>query len=120
MSGTDHASPAIDASFREQHQLADGTTVTLRLIGEDDGPALRQAFARLSPISRYRRFLSDTRELTDDMVHYLTAIDGQDHLAVVATTDSLDLKSEVGLGVARFIRLKDEPEVAEAAVTVLD
>jgi len=120
MSGTPHPSTTIDASFREPHELADGSKVTLRLICEDDGPALRRAFARLSPISRYRRFLSDTRELTDDMVHYLTAIDGKDHVAVVATTDSLDLKTELGLGVARFIRLKDEPEVAEAAVTVLD
>jgi GNAT superfamily N-acetyltransferase len=120
MSHTGSASAVIDASFREQHVLGDGTRVTLRLIQKEDGPALRRAFARLSPMSRYRRFLTDTRELTEEMIHYLTEIDGQDHVAGVATTDSLDLKSEVGLGVARFIRLKDEPEVAEAAVTVLD
>src|SRR6202012_995416 len=51
---------------------------------------------------------------------YLTQVDGDDHGAVVAGTDSLDLKTEVGLGVARFVRLEDEPGVAEAAGTVVD
>jgi GNAT superfamily N-acetyltransferase len=120
MSHAERAAPTIDAAFSEPHVLADGTRVTLRLIREGDGPALRAAFARLSPMSRYRRFLTDKRELSDEAVHYLTATDGVHHLAVVATTDSHDLKAEIGLGVARFIRLEDEPEVAEAAVTVID
>jgi GNAT superfamily N-acetyltransferase len=81
---------------------------------------MRRAFARLSPRSRYQRFLSGVPELTDEMLAYLTRVDGENHVAIVATTDSLDLKSEVGLGVARFVRLAEDPEVAEAAVTVLD
>ena len=107
----------IDAAYREEHVLADGTKVTLRLIQPDDGAALRKAFSRLSPTSRYRRFLSGMSELSDEMVRYLTEVDGVNHVAVVATTDSLDLKTEIGLGVARMIRLEGEPSVAEAAVT---
>lgn len=106
--------------FREEHALADGTRVTLRFIQPDDASGLRQSFARLSSRSRYQRFLGGMPELTDEMVAYLTQVDGQDHVAVVATTDSLDSKSEIGLGVARFVRLAGEPEVAEAAVTVVD
>ena len=110
----------IDADYREEHVLADGTKVTLRLITPADAEPLRQGFLRLSPTSRYRRFLSGMSELSDDMVRYLTEVDGINHVAVVATTDSLDLKSEIGLGVARVIRLEGEPTVAEAAVTVSD
>jgi hypothetical protein len=54
------------------------------------------------------------------MLDYLTEVDGIDHFALVAWVDSLDLKREEGVGVARFVRLPGEPEVAEAAVTVAD
>jgi GNAT superfamily N-acetyltransferase len=107
-------------TFREEHTLADGTRVTLRFIEPEDAAELRRCFARLSPRSRYQRFLGGVSELTDEMVAYLTHVDGVRHVAVVATTDSHDLKSEVGLGVARFVRLADEPGVAEAAITVVD
>lgn len=120
MSGEPSPGFRIDADYREEHLLADGTKVTLRLIRPEDGDALRKAFSRLSPTSRYRRFLSGMSELSDEMVRYLTVVDGVNHLAVVATTDSLDLKTEIGLGVARMIRLEGEPTVAEAAVTVDD
>jgi GNAT superfamily N-acetyltransferase len=110
----------IDADYREEHVLEGGTKVTLRLIRPEDAEPLRQGFSRLSPTSRYRRFLSGVSELSDDMVRYFTEVDGVDHVAVVATTDSLDLKTEIGLGVARVIRLPGEPTVAEAAVTVSD
>ncbi|MEP7125577.1 MAG: GNAT family N-acetyltransferase [Byssovorax sp.] len=114
------ASYRINVDYRGEHVLADGTKITLRLIRPEDGEPLRQGFSRLSPTSRYRRFLTGMSELSDDMVRYLTEVDGVDHVAVVATTDSLDLKTEIGLGVARVIRLHDEPTVAEAAVTVSD
>ena len=108
------------ADFREEHTLADGTRVTLRFIRPDDADELRRCFARLSPRSRYQRFLGGVGELSDEMVAYLTRVDGKEHVAIVATTDSLDLKSEVGLGVARFVQLPGEPGIAEAAVTVVD
>jgi len=109
-----------DRTFREEHRLRDGTRVTLRFIQPEDAGELGRAFARLSPRSRYQRFLGGVPELSADMIAYLTRVDGENHVAIVAGTDSLDLKSEVGLGVARFVRLAEEPEVAEAAVTVLD
>jgi GNAT superfamily N-acetyltransferase len=107
-------------SFREEHVLADGLRVVLRHVRPGDAPELRRAFERLSPESRYRRFFGGLMQLTDPMLRYLTEVDGQDHVAIVATTESPDLKSEQGLGVARFVRLKGEPTVAEAAVTVVD
>jgi len=106
--------------FREQHTLEDGRRVLLRHVRPSDAPALRAAFERLSPTSRYRRFFGGMTQLSDAALRYLTDVDGRDHVAIVATEESPDLKSEVGLGIARFVRLRDEPAVAEAAVTVVD
>ncbi len=100
--------------------LRDGTKVSLREIRPEDGPGLRESFSKLSATSRHRRFFSGVSELTDDMVHYLTHVDGKNHVAIIATMESLDLKDERGVGVARFIRLKDHPTTAETAVTVID
>jgi GNAT superfamily N-acetyltransferase len=104
----------------EVHRLNDGTPVALRPIRPEDREELLRCFARLGPQSRIQRFLVPRAELTEAMVTYLTEVDGQDHVALVAFTDSPDFKHDVGLGVARFIRLPGEDGVAEAAVTVVD
>ncbi len=106
--------------YRETHTLKDGTQVTLRMIRPSDRSSLKSGIARLSPESRYRRFFAQLGEPTDDMLDYLTNVDGKDHVAIVAERDSLDLKTVEPLGVARFIRLPTAPNVAEAAVTVGD
>jgi RimJ/RimL family protein N-acetyltransferase len=106
--------------FREEHTLTDGTRVVLRHVRPSDGAELQRAFDRLSQESRYRRFFGGLPRLTDETLKYLTEVDGHDHVAIVAATDSPDLKSEIGLGIARFVRLHDERTVAEAAVTVVD
>jgi GNAT superfamily N-acetyltransferase len=106
--------------FNETHTLDDGTRVVLRHIRPADAVELRNAFDRLSPESRYRRFFGGVGRLSDAALHYLTEVDGRQHVAIVATGESPDLKSEPGLGVARFVRLPDDPTVAEAAVTVVD
>jgi GNAT superfamily N-acetyltransferase len=106
--------------LHERHTLRDGTHVVVRHIRPSDAAELRRAFDRLSPASRYRRFFGGVPQLTDAALHYLTDVDGRDHVAIVATTDGPEPDGATGLGVARFVRLRDEPTVAEAAVTVVD
>ena len=106
--------------FQEEHVLADGTQVTLRHIRPEDGAELRRGFERFSPESRYRRFLTGMSSLSDQMIHYLTCVDGQDHVAIVALTHPPGSTEDIGLGVARFIRSADDPQVAEVAVAVVD
>ena len=106
--------------LREEHVLAGGQRIVLRPIQPSDGPELRRCFDALSPETRYRRFFGAVQELDDAALDYLTRVDGKDHVAFVATTESLDLKSERGIGVARFVRRADDPRVAEAAVVVVD
>jgi ribosomal protein S18 acetylase RimI-like enzyme len=106
--------------FREVHELEGGTSIVLRHIQPEDAPELRRQFLALSPESRYRRFFGPINDLDERTLEYLTHVDQKDHVAIVATTESLDLKTERGLGVARFVRSKTDPTVAEAAVTVVD
>jgi RimJ/RimL family protein N-acetyltransferase len=106
--------------FREAHALKSGDTVVLRMIRPSDRDALRDALRRLSPESRYRRFLAPLGDPTEEMLRYLCEVDGVDHVAIIAVKDSLDLKTEDAIGVARFVRLHGEGDVAEAAVTVGD
>jgi RimJ/RimL family protein N-acetyltransferase len=97
--------------------LRDGTTVTLRPIRPDDKEAMAAALERLSPEARYRRFLRPVSEFSARDLAYLTEVDFADHFAWVAVTDD---EERLGLGVARYVRDRIDPEIAEAAVTVVD
>jgi RimJ/RimL family protein N-acetyltransferase len=100
------------------YTLSDGRQVGIRPIGPDDHERLRASHARLSPESRYRRFLATKPELTSADARYLVEIDGSDHLALVATLP--DQPGEPIVAVARYIRLPDDPAAAEYAVVVAD
>lgn len=112
----------VDRAFIERRtteaELLDGTRVRIRPLVPEDKERLVRAFERLTPDSRYRRFLSPVDELTPELLHRLTEIDYVDHFAWAALL--LDDPDEPGVGVARYVRLPGEPEVAEAAVTVTD
>ncbi|MGH8992382.1 MAG: GNAT family N-acetyltransferase [Acidimicrobiia bacterium] len=98
-------------------KLRDGTPVLLRPLRAADRQLVVAAFDRLSPQSRYRRFLSPTPRLTSSLLDFLMKVDDDDHFALVALTDEDGAPAVVG--VSRFVRL-DDPAAAEAAVTVID
>jgi RimJ/RimL family protein N-acetyltransferase len=97
--------------------LRDGTPVLIRPISPDDKELLQRGLRRLSESSRFRRFMRPVSELTDDQLTYFTEIDYRDHFAWIAVSPD---QPDEGMGVARYVKLPDEPGVAEAAVTVLD
>jgi RimJ/RimL family protein N-acetyltransferase len=96
--------------------LRDGSEVLVRAVHSADAPLLADGFARLSAESRKLRFLSDKKHLSEEEVRYFTDVDHHDHEAIGAQ----DEVSGRGVGVARYIRDADDPEVAEIAVTVVD
>jgi RimJ/RimL family protein N-acetyltransferase len=99
-------------------ELRDGTRVLVRPILPEDKDRLRRGLALLSPRSRYLRFHSPVTAITDQQLRYLTEVDYRDHMAWVAI--DRDRPADPGMGVARYVRLPDEPAVAEAAITVAD
>jgi len=110
----------VDADFSAVHALADGSRVRLRLLRPEDRERVREGFARLSPTSRYDRFLAPTPRLSEQMLEYLTRCDGVNHVALAAERLPPGRTAWDGVGIARFVRLRDAPDVAEAAVAVVD
>jgi GNAT superfamily N-acetyltransferase len=96
--------------------LRDGTRVEIRPISPEDRGDLAAGVSRMSPDSRYRRFHARTGELSEAELDYLTDVDHHDHEALVALVP----ETREGIGVARFVRLPEDHEVAEFAVAVAD
>src|SRR3954454_11555101 len=97
-------------------RLDDGTALLVRPIEATDKAMLAAGLTRLSETSRQRGFLGPKPKLTSAELRYLTEVDGHDHYAVVAT----DPDSGEIVASARWVRLPDDPEAAEAAVVVCD
>jgi GNAT superfamily N-acetyltransferase len=89
--------------------------VRIRALGPPDAPLLDQVLEGMSDHSRYTRFHGPKPRLTSRDREYLSATDGHDHLALVA----LDAGG-APLGIARSVRLRDRPDVAEIAAEVVD
>jgi RimJ/RimL family protein N-acetyltransferase len=107
---------AAAAFWPELVVLRDGSEVLIRPIEADDKEALSRGFYALSPESRYRRFLTPMPRLSPRLLAYLTEVDHESHEALLAQA----LDDHEPVGVARYIRLKDEPDAAEVAVAVVD
>ncbi len=100
--------------------LRDGSQARVRPVVPEDKERLVEGLRRLSPQSRYLRFFTDKQHLTEAELRYLTEVDGEDHFALgISRIDEQGEESE-GLGIGRFVRLHDEPRVAEPALAVLD
>lgn len=118
-SGIDASAPKAGTSCAAASDLlvlANGTCLRFRSIGPADSDGLLQLFARLSPESRRRRFLSPKPELTGRDLAYLTDIDHVGHEAIAA----IDQRDGSIVGVARYVRAADRSGVADLAVAVAD
>ncbi|QDG49600.1 GNAT family N-acetyltransferase [Persicimonas caeni] len=115
----EHANYAIDDGFVARETLGDGTQAVVRTLRHEDQDLLAQGFERLSDRSRYQRFLATKPRLSGRELEYLVDVDRDNHVAVGALVEHPGGEEE-GIGVARFVRYEDQPEVAEVAVTVID
>ena len=101
--------------------LRDGTSAELRMVLPTDAPALVEGFAALSEESRAARFLAPLSRLSPKQIAYFTEVDGNDHVAFGLTLpDPTHPHGHRGLGIARYVRLPEDPGLAEVAVTVRD
>lgn len=99
-------------------RLRDGSRARIRPVRPEDKMRIQCGMKLLSAESRYLRFFNDASELSPELLQYLTEVDQTDHVAWIAVNPSLP--GEPGMGIARFIRLPDEPHTAEIALTVVD
>jgi RimJ/RimL family protein N-acetyltransferase len=98
------------------HVVIDGgLELLLRPLRPDDKRRIAQAFERLSPETRYRRFFAPPPRLSEQDLRYLTEVDHHDHEALAAVNP----ENGAIVGVARYVR-SDDPTEAEVAVVVGD
>jgi GNAT superfamily N-acetyltransferase len=113
------ASTGVQASSAGPNEvlvLADGTRLRLRPLVSEDRDGFAALFARLSPESRYRRFLTPKRELTPRELSDFTDIDHIRHEAIVA----IDERDGAMVGVGRYVHVADRLKVADLAAEVTD
>ena len=93
--------------------VSDGRAVHVRALRADDSASLTRLFEQLSDESVYFRFFSPTPRSTAAQLE-LKALDGTDHVALVA------LVGDEILAVARYDRLASTEAEAEVALEVAD
>ncbi|MFN3984176.1 MAG: GNAT family N-acetyltransferase [Rhodocyclaceae bacterium] len=95
----------------------DGTTITIRPIKPEDADLEIEFVRKLSPETKYYRFMNTMRELPPAMVARLTQIDYDREMAFVATIEPDG--QEVEVGVCRYA-VNPDGESCEFAVVVAD
>jgi RimJ/RimL family protein N-acetyltransferase len=98
--------------------LKNGTLVFVRFLKQSDKEYIEKGYKELSFKSQYFRFISPPKSLSDKYLKYLTEVDNKNHVAMIAF--AIEKQSKTAIGVARYIRLVDNPSSAEYAITVTD
>lgn len=93
-----------------------GARFSLRPLAVSDREALRTLFARLSPESRRRRFLTGKTKLSERELTYLTDIDHVRHEALAV----IDRNDGSIVGVARYASWPERTGAADTAIAVAD
>jgi len=109
-----------DEHFSKQVDLQGGGALRLRLIRPSDKELLSEAFQSLSPESRHKRFMGGKHSMSGAELRYFTELDQVDHFAIGMVLLNETGDEGRGIGVARFIRLHNDRECAEVAITVVD
>lgn len=89
-----------------------------RPILSSDKDLLQNGFQKLSKKSRYLRFFAFKNELLESELEFFTNVDGINHVAWGLADITKDILNPVG--VARFVKLDKESEIAEVAITIID
>ncbi|NMG01583.1 GNAT family N-acetyltransferase [Azoarcus taiwanensis] len=105
------------AELIRKRYLFDGTPATIRPIRAEDAD-IEQDFVRgLSRETRYGRFMATLRELSPPKLRYLTEIDYERHIALIATIDHDGVEEEIA--VARYV-VGPDGHTCEFAIVVGD
>jgi acetyltransferase len=101
----------------QQHQLTNGTNITIRPIRPEDAVMEKDFIKRLSEKTKYFRFREALHELTPEMIVRFTQIDYDREMAFVAVSNDAAMPNELGVG--RYMKNPDGHS-AEFALVVAD
>ena len=97
---------------------SEGFRFRVRPINPSDKVLLQKGFSKLSERSQYLRFFNLNNKLSDGQLKYFTEIDGIQHVAWGILDESGEESIPVGVG--RFVKFRDEQDVAEVAISIID
>jgi GNAT superfamily N-acetyltransferase len=89
------------AHLTREHRLYDGRTVVIRAVRHNDDVLEREFLNELSGDSRYLRFHKWVHAPSDKLIHFLTDIDYERHLALACIAS--DAAREKLVGEARYV-----------------
>ncbi|MCK5008381.1 MAG: GNAT family N-acetyltransferase [Spirochaetales bacterium] len=104
--------------FPIRTKLQDGTKMLIRPLQRSDRNDLIRGFSMLSMGSRRFRFLTPIRKLSEYQLKSLIEVDQLNHVAI--GVKDIGRLGKPGIAIGRFVRLEDEPTIAEFALTVSD
>jgi acetyltransferase len=96
--------------------LADRRIVRVRPLRPTDRAIYERAVLDLSPQSRYLRFFAPIAKPSERLLDQMTQTDGDRHVAFLALTPD----ETTGIGVVRYVRTAEDPQVGEVAIAVAD
>jgi hypothetical protein len=97
---------------------SNGSKFHVRPIQPSDKELVQKGFQELSIKSKYLRFFALRSKLNNTQLNYFTEVDGVNHIAWGILEISNGNPKPVGIG--RIVKLKDQPNTAEVAITVVD
>lgn len=100
-----------------EHQLLDGRTVTLRPIRPEDAAPVREFLNELSGESKYMRFQKWVHAPSDKLIHFLTDVDYDRHMALVCAA-KIGGREEI-VGEARYVMSADG-KTCELGIVIAD
>ena len=98
----------IDAALR------DGTSIKIRPITPEDADGLQEMMTRMSRETVYHRFFQAKERLEPEELEAFTRLDYYKRMALIA------LRHGKIIGVGRYWRDEQEPEIADVAFAVID
>ena len=110
-----------DEKYLRQYEsrllLKNGAEVLLRPVVPSDAPLLVDMFNKMTPRSRYLRFMSNNLELPEGLLHQFTHLDYHASFAIACLVEAND-QTEI-IAVARYSHDPDE-HIADLGVAVRD
>ncbi|MDX2345127.1 MAG: GNAT family N-acetyltransferase [Acidimicrobiia bacterium] len=112
------ADPTLPAGYPSEWELnvalRDGTTIRMRPILPEDADGLQDMMSRMSRQTVYHRFFQAKDRLEPEELEAFTNLDYRDRMALVA------IRANQIIGVGRYWRDADNPEIADVAFAVVD
>ena len=99
--------------------LRRGESITIRPIRPDDAARLQRSFAQMSPETIYERFMGYKKALPDPEARFLTSLDYDSQMALVATKTEAHGEETI-IGIAHYYALENDRSCAEFAVVISD